>query len=579
MSEGRSHLRAPGLPGRVPSVRMGGTRLLMPVIDGHRQPRGPYTVASALLHRLVPEALERSPELVAAHDIEIRAAAPGLGDLVPASRVTIEARLADEERILVPAPRRTLRLANGITEFVGAVVPSGATLAVCNGAEADPTDAELLEVMMRRIAPEILTIQLYAHGPPPAADDRGAEELWTAVDRCVREGFLHAVVELGRRGMARTVPGGEPWWRFAHRTATALGGLGRADEAREVWRWTRRASQDPAVHAAGAYGMSMLGARPSDPARRDLAAAREWINEAIAISTLLPDPRERAFKLGFDRNGLALVELREGRVEAALALVESAIELARELGERHPVHRMVLQANRARLLAVLGRVKEALADYADAIAIDPAFPDYYVDRGNLLARLGRHEEALADYESAMRAGPPLPEAHYNRAELLIARGDLDGALADLGRVIDLDPSYLDAYINRAGLLAGLERDEEAWTDVTAGLALDPGNPHLLVVLGQLETAAGRLGEARRALDRAVEAAPWLAAAWGNRGVLKFEAGDPEGAVEDLSQAIGLQPQPDLYANRAIALRALGRVAEAEQDDRHAVDSRVVRRSG
>lgn len=541
----------------------------MPTIDGHRRPHGPYTVASALLHRLVPEALERSPELVAAHDIEIRAAAPGLADLVPVTRATIDARLTDDERILVPAPRRTLRLANGITEFVREAVPHGTTLVVCNGAQADPTDAELLDVMTRRIAPEVLEIVVYAGGPEPPEDRRGPEELWPVVDRCLREGFLHAVAELGARGLARTEPGGEPWWRFAQRTATALGGLGRVDEARRVWQRVRGASQDPAVHAACAYGLAMLDARHQDPARRDLAAARQWINTAVAISTLLPDPYERAFKLGFDRNGLALVELREGRPEAALALVDSALDLARELGERHPVHRMVLRANRARLLAVLGRVKEALADYGAAIALDPGFPDYYLDRGNLLAGLGCQDEALADYESAMRAGPPLPEAHYNRAELRIARGDLDGALADLGRVIDLDPSCLDAYINRAGLLAGLERDEEAWRDVTAGLALAPGNPHLLAVLGQLETAAGRLAEARRALDRAVEAAPWLAAAWGNRGVLRFEAGDPEGAVEDLSQAIGLEPQPDLYANRAVALRALGREAEAAADEERA----------
>ncbi|MCA2190210.1 tetratricopeptide repeat protein [Nonomuraea cavernae] len=553
----------------MPDARSGAVRLLMPMIDGHRGPHGPYTVGSALLHHLVPPALERSPGEVAAHDIEIRAVAPGLRDRVAVRRVTVDADLPDEERILVPAPRRTLRLANGVTEFVRAVVPAGRTLVVCNGAEADPTDTELLEVMARRIPPRLLTIVVQPDGPRPPDDTRDAGTLWELVDRCVREGFLHAVVELGRRGLTRTEPGGPPWWRFAQRTATALGGLGRVHEAREVWGRVRRASQDPAMHAAAAYGMAMLEARHPDPARRDLAAARGWINEAIAISGLLPDPVERAFKLGFDRNGLALIELREGRRAAALALVESALELARELGERHPVHRMVLLANRARLLAGFGRDKEALDDYAAAIAIDPMFPDHHLDRGNLLVRLGRHDEALEDYECAMRAGPPLPEAHYNRAELRITRGDLDGALADLDRVIDLDPSYLDARVNRAGLLAGLDRDEEARAEVTAGLALAPGDPHLLVVLGQLETAAGRLEEARRALDRAVEAAPSLASAWGSRGVLRFAEGDPEGALEDLSQAIGLEPMPDLYANRAVALRALGRTAEADADEERA----------
>ncbi|WP_214325603.1 tetratricopeptide repeat protein [Nonomuraea sediminis] len=542
----------------------------MPVIDGHRGRHGPYTVGSALVEHLLPITLERSRDLAAAHDIEIRAAAPGVRDRVPARYEGIEPGLPENERILVPAPRRTLRLANGLAEFVRTAVPPGRVLAVCNVAEADFTDVELLDVLMRRIPPEILRVVLYSDGPPAPPDDRDAGELWQAVDHYVREGFLHAVVELGERGLALAEPGGDLWWRFAQRTATALGALGRTREARELWERVRRTSRLPAVHAAAAYGTAMLDARHPDPAQRDLGRARGWINQAIAISTLLPDPLERAFKLGFDRNGLALVELRQGRPAAALALVESALALARELGEHHPVHRMVLLANRAQLLGALGHVKEALEDYAAAIAIDPSFPDYYLDRGNLHLKLGLHEQALADYEQAMRVSPPLPEAYYNRAELRIARDEADEALADLGYVIELDPAYLDAYINRAGLLAGLERDAEARADAEAGLALAPGNPHLLAVLGQLETSAGRFDAARAAFDQAIETAPTLAAAWANRGILRYSTGDLEGAVSDLTQAITLEPQPDLYANRAIALRALGRVSEALADERAAL---------
>ncbi|WP_237106693.1 tetratricopeptide repeat protein [Nonomuraea sp. MG754425] len=565
MTEERSHLRVRGEP----PARWGAVRLLMPLIDAHRRPRGPYTVAAALLRHLVPPALGSAPGLVAAHDIEILAAAPELAGIVPARRGGIDAELSDEERILVPAPRRTLRLANGLAEFVRDAVRPGGAIAVCNAAEADPTDVELLDVMTRRIPPGTLSIMVCSGGPAPPPGTRDVDELWALVDRCVREGFLHAVTELGEQGMAATPPGGASWWRFAQRTATALGGLGRTGEARAIWDRVRLTSQDPAMHAAAAYGTAMLDARHPDPAARDLVRARGWINEAIAISTILPDPAERAFKLGFDRNGLALIELRHGRFDAALALVDSAIELARELGERHRQHRMVLLANRAQLLSGLGRAKEALDDYGAAVAIDPGFPDTYVERGNLLFKLGRHEEARADFEQALRAGPPLPEAYYNRAELRVVLGEADAALADLDRVIELDPEYLDAYINRAGLLAGRGRDDEARADVETGLRLAPDNPYLLTVLGQVETEAGRPAEAGAALDRALELAPGLAAAWGNRGVLRYETGDLEGAAADLTRAIELQPQPDLYANRAVALRALGRQAEAEADDRRA----------
>ncbi|TQS30295.1 tetratricopeptide repeat protein [Microbispora sp. KK1-11] len=615
-----------------------------PVVNGHRRLRGPYTVGGAILRALVPVALERSPDLVAEHDIEIRAAAPSLRSVVPPRRQTIEARLTEDERILVPAPRRTLRIANGIAEFVRDCLEEPRTLLVDNLHEADPADRELLRVLARRVPGLTLAlasaepqwegtrlVEAPVQGGPPddyvvsdcTSDDprayraylslpseerarrhdrrvaelradaaasehalgavpyhlehggdlaAAARALWAAVDHCVTEGFLHAVVELGSRGLRLVEPGSDLWWRFTHRTATALAGLGRRAHAQELYDQARRVSVDPAVHAAAAYGTAMLDARDRDPARRDLTRARAWINEAIAISMLLPDRRTRAFKLGFDQNGRALIELREGRVDEALGLVRSAIDLAdRDLApDDHPVHRMVLFANRAQLLARLGRREEALADFDRAVAIDPGFPDHYLDRGNLLFEMGRTDEALADYETAMRVSPPLPEAYYNRAEMRLAAGDLDGARADLDHVLDLDPGYLDAYVNRAGVLEMLGEHEAARRDVEAGLALDPGNAHLHGVLGQLETEAGRYAEAALAFDAALAADARLASAWANRATLRFETGDARGAVDDLTRAIELGEDAALYFNRATALDALGRGREALLDLRRAL---------
>jgi tetratricopeptide (TPR) repeat protein len=625
------------------------------LVNAHRRAGGPYTLGGALLRALVSDALAHSPARVTGHHAEIHAAAPDLRERVPTTWQSIQARVPDDERILVPAPRRTLRVANGIAEFVRDNVPGGSALVVENADEADATDRELLSVLLRRIDPERLAVVVCTTRPPPVSfpgtvlrapalhpgklpadparayvdsdgttddprlraayddlslpervrlhDRRGRElagsgewpprlgaipfhcerggdphgagvrALWAAVDHCVTEGFLDAVAELGLRGLALAEKGSDPWWRFTQRTATALAGLGRYDEARRLWDQARRVSVDPAVHAASAYGTAMLDARHADPEQRDLSRARGWINQAIAISTLLPDSQERAFKLGFDQNGRALIELREGRADDALDLVESAIELAvRDLPPgRHPVHRMVLYANRAQLLAARGRTKEALEDYGTAIAIDPAFPDHYLDRGNLLFRLGRFDGALRDYEAALRLSPPLPEGYYNRAELRIATGDHQGALADLDHVLDLDPGYLDAYINRAGLRAMAGLTEQARADVETGLGIDPGSAHLWSVLGQLETAEGRHAEAASAFGAALDADPGLASAWANRAILRFGSGDTEGAVADLTRAIDLDGGAELYFNRAMALRALGREEEAMADLRRALD--------
>ncbi|GAA1509314.1 hypothetical protein GCM10009677_47750 [Sphaerisporangium rubeum] len=621
------------------------------VVDAHRRRRGPYTFGGTLLRAMFPACAEQAPEVVAAHDIEIRAAALDLRGQVAARHTPLHEMLPEDERILVPGARRTSRIANGIAEFVrDCRVPLGAVV-VTDMHEADATDRELLAALLRRFDPRRLTIAVCSLAPAPdsfkghrisaisslresaedlaeryvASDgtsddpravaayralpaaerarlhDRRADELaagdpshtlgaipyhrehgadprgagaravLAALTHCLAEGFLDAAADLGRRGLRLAEPGTTRWWTFVQSAATALAGLGQMDAARDLYDAARGASVDPEVHSAAAYGTAMLDARHPDPARRDLMRAERWVNAAIAISSLLPDPVVRAFKLGFDLNGKALIETRRGNDEAALALVDEAVRLAD--GDlppgRHPLHRMVLRANRAQVLAGMGRRTEALAEMDAAIGLDPGHPDTYLDRGTLLFRMGRPQAALADYEAALRLSPPLPEAHYNRAQVLLDLDDLPGARADLDRVLELDPGWLDAWINRAGLLLRLGLADEARADVEAGLALAPGDPHLCCVLGQLEAAAGRQEAAEAAFATALAADPALAQAWASRAGLRYDSGDLEGAVADLTRAIELGAGAEAHFNRAMALRALGRAGKALDDLRRA----------
>ncbi|MFG3440134.1 tetratricopeptide repeat protein [Nonomuraea sp. NPDC047897] len=531
------------------------------VLDADRRIHGPYTLGAALLGRLVPEALEHRPGLVAAYDIEIRAAAPALG--VPARRRTLAESLPRAQRILIPGARRTLRIANGLAEFVrDHLVRTGPlTVTVDNLGEADPTDTELVEVLRRRLDPCLLRIVPGRTAPrtgPPRAD----------FDRFRDEGFHHAMVESGLEALRGTTYAATPERRrlLVQRVAAALEAVEREDEARALYDRARRDSVDPKHRATIAYGTAMILVRHHDHARRDPEEALAWINEAVAITSLLPGRRERAFHLGFDLNGKALVEVRRGRTQAALDLVEEALDLAeRDLPGEHPIHRLVLYANRAQLLAQAGRVQEALADYAVAISADPGYPDYYLDRGAVLHRLGRHADALADFEAAIRLSPPFPEAYYNRAEVRYATGDLDGALADLGHTLELDPDFVPAYANRSGLLAAAGDHAGARRDAEHGLALAPRDPHLRCVLGQVEAAAGRRAAAMAAFDLALELDPDLVAAWASRGALAFDAGDHEAALGDLTRALKLAESPELLFNRALVLRAAGRAHEARQD--------------
>lgn len=106
----------------------------------------------------------------------------------------------------------------------------------------------------------------------------------------------------------------------------ALAALGRPDDA--LGRYDDACAQSalPKVHLRAAYGRAMLYTRYYQGERRDRAKAKGWINCAIALSSLSPDPAQRAFNLSFNENALALIEMHLGEPEKALQLITANLQ-------------------------------------------------------------------------------------------------------------------------------------------------------------------------------------------------------------------------------------------------------------
>jgi Flp pilus assembly protein TadD len=87
-------------------------------------------------------------------------------------------------------------------------------------------------------------------------------------------------------------------------------------------------------------------------------------------------------------------------------------------------------------------VFDAVADYDQAVALDPKNSDLYGDRGMARIRKGDLNGTLEDYEKALTLDPKNATVYFRRSLLKKARGDTDGAKADYDRAIALDPKLV-----------------------------------------------------------------------------------------------------------------------------------------
>ena len=65
----------------------------------------------------------------------------------------------------------------------------------------------------------------------------------------------------------------------------------------------------------------------------------------------------------------------------------------------------------------------AIADYSEAIRVDPKHPTSYNYRGNSYFEKGNYDSAIADYTEAIRLNPKYATAHHNRGLGYYRKGD------------------------------------------------------------------------------------------------------------------------------------------------------------
>ena len=102
------------------------------------------------------------------------------------------------------------------------------------------------------------------------------------------------------------------------------------------------------------------------------------------------------------------------------------------------------------------RWEEAIAEYDEAIRLDPQNADAYSNRGFTYFKLDQFEQAIQDYGEAIRLDPRNPMIYANRAVMYRLVDKNDEAIADLEKVISLTDSPEQAEVAKR-LIAQLSK--------------------------------------------------------------------------------------------------------------------------
>jgi HEAT repeat protein/tetratricopeptide (TPR) repeat protein len=128
---------------------------------------------------------------------------------------------------------------------------------------------------------------------------------------------------------------------------------------------------------------------------------------------------------------------------------------------------------RARLHEQLNDWPSAVADWTEVIRLAPEDAQARLHRGDALRRLSEFERAASDFTFVIERQPSNAEAYNGRAVVLKHQGHLERALADYSEAIRLSPQRAAFYFNRSLAAKALRDYAQAQADLEVVLRLNP----------------------------------------------------------------------------------------------------------
>lgn len=181
-----------------------------------------------------------------------------------------------------------------------------------------------------------------------------------------------------------------------------------------------------------------------------------------------------------------------------------------------------------------GNYKGAIADLTRAIKIKPDAANAYYSRGTAKAKLGDNQGAIADYNKATQLDPNISIANGTEAAPTgVNFGfNTDPTTAENSRLAT--NSYATPTDNNLG------NNNLGNTGIDLGINQSTSTELDSAVPSEINSSStGEYAAQIAALSQAIQQNPNLALAYFNRGTLRSQSGDKQGALADLQKAVTL----------------------------------------
>jgi tetratricopeptide (TPR) repeat protein len=218
----------------------------------------------------------------------------------------------------------------------------------------------------------------------------------------------------------------------------------------------------------------------------------------------------------------------------------------------------------------LGKPQDAYDAFENGIRVDPKNESNYLNSAALSAHLGKWDLAVQSVNGGILQLPRSYRLYLCRGLLYQKQGNVLSE-QDYRRAIELAPKSPHPYEALALLQIESGRAKEALKllqEANRVAAKDPGNYYLqaeaLLRMGALPNSSN-YHEAMQALNACLALDKEFVYAYYDRGKLRLEAKDAEGAIADLERARALRPEStDILYKLAQAYQRAGRTQQAAE---------------